>query len=739
MNKLRNAILAATLASVLLSTAFATSRAGQVSFDKKLFWVHAMTCFPLDLDVLKPWLPGGWEQQYALYPLDTRRNWPGGAWTTPDVASGKAAGIDGFEVDMFSDGHSANGYLSAADKLGGFEIAGLLDGGDENANVRATEDYCRSAASHPSAAKVGDSFLVFTYGTTHLTPEAWGRIRSRIAADGFKTYFMPDLDPGWFAPSFDRDKFAAYAAQFESAYSFGWPGKYLTDMAALYAQIGKPYAGGMMPGYSRVGGGYEDAKATATYRDRWAANVALKLPWIATSTWNDLSEHTEIMPSSDWNMTRSELSRWQSAKWRGEHAPWNDPRLYVTTPQILYPGHAEPAEALVLNGSNQHVRVTIVLLDARSKPVGTPVSETIDAQSAGAATIMVDQPASMVGRFLRAKATITAGGRTISSVASAPILFVSEDAQPGFRTLYYSIPAMKVLPAPVKIAIHGDPVRAANASAEVVVPKGVDPQFSELLFNGQILKNYLTIPPSPLSVPVVANSSTKAGGSVVQPVGAVKGGMRWGFYMARVTDKQYRVGYSDPVYFGPDGDLALKASYKFDEGKGAIALDRSPYRRAGELTDVQWVSPGTDGTGYCVSFDGIRSRINFPLAVTPPGKFSLKVAVRPRSYDGAFFCDSGGLWMAFTHDGKVSYTRNGPQHWVVATGRTTIPLNQWTRFEFTWDGQMSRIFVNGKLDGEAPCGPKFASERSALGYNPYGNGSGYFNGDIDDFEIRQLL
>lgn len=28
----------------------------------------------LNLDVVKPWAPDGWEQLYPCYPLDTRRN-----------------------------------------------------------------------------------------------------------------------------------------------------------------------------------------------------------------------------------------------------------------------------------------------------------------------------------------------------------------------------------------------------------------------------------------------------------------------------------------------------------------------------------------------------------------------------------------------------------------------------------------------------------------------------------------
>ena len=702
-----------------------------------MVWSHAMITFPLDLDVVKPWVPEGWEQLYPRYPLDTRRNWPGGDWYLPDVRSAKAAGVDGFAVDVFTNGNAANGYLTAADKLGGFQIAPCLDlggGGTEASNeaaaIKAVGDYCDSAAKHPSAAKIGDAYVVFTYGTNQMPPEAWQRVRDALRKQGHQTWWMPDLNVS---------ETTRYFPVFEGGYQFGGPGDW-NRAVALFKASGKAFAGGMMPGYSRVGGGYGDAGATANYRGLWHDLMDSGTPWAMVVTWNDLSENTEIMPNSDWNLTRADLTRWEAAQWKGQAPPWDEPRLYLTTPQAVYPGAGAPVEALVLNGSPRPVRVSVELLDADRKPLGVGTNAVVAARADGAATMTLKVSQVPTRRFLRARATLRAGGQVLASVLSAPILIPDPEAQPGLRTLYYSLPARQSLPGTVKITLNGSPLGGKTAEARVVAPLGVTPQFSEVLFNGEVLKNFLTAPPVPLTVPVrVDRATVTPDGANVIPVGAIKGGTEWGFYEARVTDQNYRVGYSDPIYLAPAGDLSLKARYDFDEGNGTIASDASVFRRTAELQNVRWVSPGFGGQGACLGFNGKDARVSLAQGGTPNGPFSLKIAVRPRTYAGLIYCDDGGLWMGFTPDGKALYTRLRPGGgWNTAYGKTTIPLNQWTPLEFTWDGHVSRVFVNGLLDGEGDAPPAFGSGRCALGYNPFGHGSSYYDGDLDSLEIKTL-
>ena len=686
-----------------------------------------MITFPMDLDVLKPWIPEGYEGQYLAYPLDSRRNYPTGAAHQADVQSGKDAGLDGFAVDIFTDGTAADGFLTAADKLGGFHIAACIDGGTDEQIVKAVITYCDRATEHPSAAKVGDSFVIFTYGTAiGNRPERWRQLREQIAAKGYKTWWMPDL-------GYDPKPIKSHLPVFESGYTFVSPPQGLKEIADIYAKHAKPFGGGMMPGYYRLAGGFTDAKGTRTYRDLWKQHLAVQPAWTQVSTWNDLSETTEIMPNSDFNLTRAEITHWFANRFRNEPAPWREPRLYITTPKTVYPGQESIVEGLVLNPLSHPVEVSVQLYDASDRPFGAPIRSTVGPGQDGEAVLRLKADEFPAGRFLRARAVLRYGDGS-SEVESPPIVMLDGEAQPGFVPLYYSVPAHRSLPGEVKINVSGTP-----SLATITAPSGVQAEFSEVLFNNEILKNFLKDTPVPLEVPRRRTKAIRApDGAVAYPAGEIKGGTSWGFYIARVTDSQYRVGYSDPVFVDPSGDLRLKEKYAFDEAKGNVANDSSAFQRAGELENVAWINPGFGGNGTAISFNGENSRLNLVLGQTPPGPLSIKMAVRPRTYGGTFFCDAGGMWMKTTGEGTLQFARLGPQGFVTLTGKNRIPLNEWSSLEFIWDGAMMRMFINGQPEGETPCNVKFASWRRALGCNPFGKGSDYYNGDLDEFEIRLI-
>lgn len=706
-------------------------------------WAHAMITFPLDLEILKPWLPEGYEAVYTSYPLDVRRQWPGHFHEVPDVRSAKAAGLDGFAVDIFTQGNAADAYMNAADQEGGFHIAACLDGGDEAANIEAVARYCDSARPHSSAAKVGEAFVIFTYDTPHLEPEAWARVRAELSRRGYKTWWMPDLGVDYSATNAAMSaRVSSYLPLFEGGYSFGSPGARWDELVELYRKAGKPFGGGMMPGYFRVGGGFLDALATRTLRNEWKQHIRSRLPWSMVVTWNDLSENTEVMPSSDFNLTRPDITAWFSARFRGQRPPWNEPRLYITTPKSVYLNQAAPVEALVLNGSPKYLRARLQMLDSGGKPWGKPTESSVAPASDSDATLSLKLAAFPPGRFLRARATLLDGPKRLSSVISAPICIMDEEAQPGLPTLYHSIPAAQALGGRVSLKLDGTPRAGRSVLASVVAPPGVRAQFSEVLFNNEILKNFLDQPVTPLQVPMRTKNAIKTpDGSIMQPTGVIKGGTPWGFYMARVTDGRYRVAYSDPVYVAPEGDLKLKEQYSFDEGMGSIARDASAFARAGEAQNVDWIRPGRGGNGAALSFNGHDSRLNPSIYGTPNGPLSIKVSVRPRRFGGLIYADAGGTWITTDSAGHVQWVRLGgvdPHRWITAQSANTIPLGQWSDLECTWDGARLRIFISGRADGEAPCPPLFGSWRRAVGYNPFGTGSDYFEGEVDDLTIRSL-
>lgn len=715
------------MAAAIVFAGYATlAPAGQVSPEQKLVWGHAMITFPLDLDVLKPWIPEGYEGQYVSYPLDTRRNYAPGMYHRPDVQSAKNAGLDGFSVDIFTDGAAADGYLAAADALGGFHIAACLDGGNDEQIVKAITVYCERAAKHPSAAKVGEAFVIFTYGTSEAgSPERWKRLRAEIASKGYKTWWMPDLGS-------DPSKIESNLPYFESGYSFVTPPQGLKAVADVYARKSKPFGGGMMPGYYRLAGGFTDAKGTQTYRDLWKQHLAVQPPWVQISTWNDLAETTGIMPTSDFNLTRSEITAWFAARFRNEATPWKEPRLYITTPKTIYPGQKSHVEALVLNPLSEPVEVSVQLHDSAGKPFSAPVRTVVGPGQEGEAVIQLDT-ALPEGRFFRARAALL-GGKDSPEVLSSPIVVLDRDAQQGFVPLYYSIPAHRSLHRDIRISLGGSP-----AKVSIVAPPDIKAEFSEILFNNEILMNFLNQATTAIEVPRLRTKTIRSpDGAVAYPKGEIKGGTPWGFYLARFTDVDYNVSYSDPAFVDPPGNLKLKEKYSFDEESGDVAKDSSSFQRAGEFQNLARIRPGLGDRGGAISFGGEDSRLNLVLGQTPPGPVSIKMAVRPRSYGGMFFCDAGGMWMNTTAEGAVQFVRLGPQGPVTQTSKVLIPLNQWSSLEFIWDAGKMKTFINGKAESETSCEPKFTSWRRVLGCNPFGSGSAYYNGDIDDFEILSL-
>ncbi len=732
--------LARTLAAAAFLIISARAQGGQVSPDRRMVWAHAMVTFPLDLNVVKPWLPEGYEGQYAAYPLDARRSYPNGSHQLADVRSAKAAGLDAFSVDIFTDGRAANGYLNAADQLGGFQIAPCLDGGTDDQIVQAVTTYCAEAVSHRSAARVGDRLVIFTYGTVSAgSPERWRAIRERIAAQGCRTWWVADLDPDFRKPGF-LQRIQAYIPLFEAGYHFGPSLGHLTEIADLFRRDGKPYAGGLMPGYYRLGGGHQDAYATATYRREWGDHLRVRPNWVHIATWNDLAENTEIMPNSDFNMTRSVLTRWYARRFRNEPIAPEPPQLIVTTTKCAYPDQPFTAEALVVNSGASPARVTVELIDRDGRQYGARDSQHVEARAVGAATIRRTFHEFPPGRFLRARAALVSGGRTILTVVSAPVLILDPQAQPGYAPLYWSVPADRVLPSRPKIHLEARSIQGGSALATIVIPPSVVPEFSEVLLNADIERNFLSEKPTPLAVPVRRPTQVGGGadGAVALPAGSIRGGTEWGFYMARVTDTRYRVGYSDPLYVPPHGDVLLKEAYDFDEPEGEPAVDASPFGHAVALSHLEHVRPGFGGKGAAVSFNGRDSRISLMLGQTPDGPMALELAVRPRAFGGMFWCDGGGMWVTTSPEGRVEFVRLSPSGWARATSNRALPLGEWSLLRCTWDGGRLQIAVNGGIDGAAPCPSKFTSWRRALGCNPFGSGSGYYDGDLDHYSLRAI-
>ncbi len=268
-------------------------------------------------------------------------------------------------------------------------------------------------------------------------------------------------------------------------------------------------------------------------------------------------EHTDITASSDWNVTRSDINAFYSARLRGLDPPDPGPQLYVTVPSYVRSGEPVRAEALVLNGGKAQVGVDVQLIDAAGRPVGAGAGAVVPGHEAGDATTgdvvtAGDAPAGAAGTavgggFVRARATtIAADGTILQQVTSAPTV-IQPAGRPGRtpmqRTGYYSVPARAALPGQVSLRIDGDPAapqsrEAGGARATVTAPAGAAVRFAEILQNTRQAGLGFGVPGFTAGVPM--RPRRIIGGQRISADAA-------GCYVGRVIDAGERVGYSDPV------------------------------------------------------------------------------------------------------------------------------------------------------------------------------------------------
>jgi hypothetical protein len=131
------------------------------------------------------------------------------------------------------------------------------------------------------------------------------------------------------------------------------------------------------------------------------------------------------------------------------------------------------------------------------------------------------------------------------------------------------------------------------------------------------------------------------------------------------------------------------------------------------------------------------------------GKFSLKAHIRlqkhgagadPRSWvlcKGANEHANGNISLFVDGKGIGAYLNagGGPGNVVTATGGE-IPLNQWVEVALSFDGEMLRVFLNGKVVGSTPVSKPFTAAAGPLVIGARSDRHSVFNlGDIDEVAV----
>ncbi|MCX5644525.1 MAG: discoidin domain-containing protein [Phycisphaerae bacterium] len=144
--------------------------------------------------------------------------------------------------------------------------------------------------------------------------------------------------------------------------------------------------------------------------------------------------------------------------------------------------------------------------------------------------------------------------------------------------------------------------------------------------------------------------------------------------------------------------------WPLSDGAGGQAIDKSGKGHNGAINGATWVTPGSDGRGACLQFNGSSARVEVPHAndlrfaatatytlaawvnwTTLPGHWS-GVVTKGREVGNWYgiWVDAGNTWV-FGHGGN---NQNG----------SAIVPNVWTHVAMVYDNGTKSIYLNGRLD-----------------------------------------
>jgi hypothetical protein len=217
----------------------------------------------------------------------------------------------------------------------------------------------------------------------------------------------------------------------------------------------------------------------------------------------------------------------------------------------------------------------------------------------------------------------------------------------------------------------------------------------------------------------------------------------------------YTIGSYGAEEFG-GGPIAY---WKFDEGSGTTAYDSSSNKYNGTIgtgnSSPTWQTDDMCISGKCLFFNGSNS-ISLPNDLVPVSDIRVrgitysawvKPSITTNNYriigqkpsSGYSDFASGGIGIRSNKAQMVAYDDGIAYKY--ATGNTTLNPNQWYYITGTYDSsdQKIRIYVNGKLDGEAVLITTFnrliTNATNTIGYQIHPTDNYYYSGLMDEPKI----
>ncbi|MHC4596872.1 MAG: LamG domain-containing protein, partial [Planctomycetota bacterium] len=201
------------------------------------------------------------------------------------------------------------------------------------------------------------------------------------------------------------------------------------------------------------------------------------------------------------------------------------------------------------------------------------------------------------------------------------------------------------------------------------------------------------------------------------------------------------------------------AHWQFDESSGTIAADSSGSGLDGTVSGADWVSPGSDGAGSCLDFDGLGTdRVSLGTFDVIGDGISIACWYKadnldtpgndPRMFSKAIGGSREEHWFMVSSSRVSGEKRlrfrlktDGATGELKASPDGTIELDVWTHVVASWDGETMRLHKNGVEVGNTAKGGTLSTDptvKVSIGNQPEGVGDRPFDGLIDDVRVYNL-
>jgi hypothetical protein len=187
----------------------------------------------------------------------------------------------------------------------------------------------------------------------------------------------------------------------------------------------------------------------------------------------------------------------------------------------------------------------------------------------------------------------------------------------------------------------------------------------------------------------------------------------------------------------------------FNEGSGTFLLDGSGNGNGGTLHNADRIENG--GCGGALYFNGINSYVVVPYTSRNHPEKAITVSTwfytdsfRPQTLISSY--NEGGYQLGIGDGGDLWWTVNleGVGDLVIPVQHEGISLNQWHQVTGTYDGQSSKIYLDGVLRNQQNASglihyqyPNYVilGANAGRGERPYPDCSDYLKGGLDEVRI----